>query len=103
MKVRLARRVVSVPVLAALGVTETGEKCLLSLQLAVSEAVASWGAVVTNLQQRGLPAPLLLVVDGNAGLKKALEPWVRRARAALHDAQARKTSRSTARYMRARR
>jgi transposase-like protein len=75
LKVRLARRVVSVPVLAALGVTDTGQKCLLSLQLAVSEAAASWGAVVTNLQQRGLPAPLLLVVDGNAGLKKALERW----------------------------
>lgn len=43
LKVRLARRVVSVPVLATLGVTETGQKCLLSLRLAVSEAEASWG------------------------------------------------------------
>jgi putative transposase len=75
LKVRLARRVISVPVLAALGVTETGQKVLLSLQLAASEAAASWGAVVAQLQQRGLPAPLLLVVDGNAGLKKALERW----------------------------
>ena len=75
LKVRLARRVVSVPVLAALGVTETGQKCLLSLQLAASEAAATWGALVTNLQQHGLAAPMLVVVDGNAGLKKALEQW----------------------------
>jgi len=75
LKVRLARRVISVPVLAALGVTETGQKVLLSLRLAASETAASWGAVVAQLQQRGLPAPLLLVVDGNAGLKKALERW----------------------------
>lgn len=75
LKVRLAKRVVSVPVLAALGVTETGQKCLLSLRLAVSEATTTWGAVVTDLQQRGLVAPLLLVVDGNGGLKNALKRW----------------------------
>ena len=75
LKVRVARRVVSVPVLAALGVNESGQKTLLALQLAASEAEASWGAVLTDLQQRGLPAPLLLVVDGNAGLKKALKQW----------------------------
>ena len=75
LKVRLAKRVVSVPVLAALGVTETGQKCLLSLRLAVSEAKTTWGALVTNLQDRGLVAPLLLVVDGNGGLKSALKHW----------------------------
>ena len=75
LKVRVARRVVSVPVLAALGVTETGQKCLLTLRLAVSEAAAPWGGVVAGLQQRGFAAPLLLVVDGNAGLKHALKQW----------------------------
>ena len=75
LKVRLARRVVSVPVLATLGVTDTGQKCLLSLRVAASEAAATWGAVVTDLQQRGLGAPLLLVVDGNGGLKSALKQW----------------------------
>ena len=49
LKVRLARRVVSVPVLAALGVAETGQKCLVSLRLAASEAKTTWGAVVTDL------------------------------------------------------
>ena len=75
LKVRLAKRVVSVPVLAALGVAENGQKCVLQLRLAASEAEVTWGAVVTDLQQRGLAAPLLLVVDGNAGLKNALKQW----------------------------
>jgi len=75
LKVRLAKRVVSVPVLAALGVAENGQKCLLQLRLAVSEAEVTWGAIVPDLQQRGLAAPLLLVIDGNAGLKNALKQW----------------------------
>lgn len=75
LKVRLAKRVVSVPVLATLGVTETGQNCLLSLRLAISEATTTWGAVITDLQQRGLVAPLLLIVDGNGGLKSALKRW----------------------------
>jgi transposase-like protein len=75
LKVRSAKRVVSVPVLAALGVAENGKKCLLQLRLAASEAQVTWGAVVTDLQQRGLAAPLLLVVDGNGGLKNALKQW----------------------------
>jgi putative transposase len=75
LKVRLAKRVVSVPVLAALGVAEDGQKCLLQLRLAASEAAGTWGAVVADLQQRGLAAPLLLVVDGNGGLQNALKQW----------------------------
>jgi len=75
LKVRVARRVVSVPVLAALGAAENGQKCLVDLRIAASEAAATWGGVVASLQERGLAAPLLLVVDGNAGLKKALERW----------------------------
>jgi putative transposase len=75
LKVRLAKRVVSVPVLAALGVAEDGQKCLLQLRLAASEGEVTWGAVVADLQQRGLAAPLLLVVDGNGGLKNALKQW----------------------------
>jgi len=75
LKVRMAKRGVSVPVLAALGVAENGPKCLLQLRLAASEAEVTWGAVVTDLQQRNLTAPLLLVVDGNGGLKNALKQW----------------------------
>ena len=75
LKVRMARRVVAVPVLAALGVAENGQKRLAALQLAATEAQTSWGGLLTDLQRRGLPAPLLVVTDGHAGLKKALEAW----------------------------
>ena len=75
LRVRLAGRVVVVPVLAALGVTHTGQKELLALHLAAAEATASWGGLLADLQRRGLPAPLLVVSDGHAGLKKALEAW----------------------------
>jgi transposase-like protein len=64
-----------VPVLAALGVAENGQKRLAALQLAATEAQTSWGGLLTDLQRRGLPAPLLVVTDGHAGLKKALEAW----------------------------
>src|SRR6266852_8460013 len=43
LKVRLAKRVVSVPVLAALGVVEDGQKCLLQLRVAASESKTTWG------------------------------------------------------------
>ena len=75
LKVRMARRVVSVPVLAVLGVRQDGEKVLVGLRLAPSEAAANWSEVIVDLQKRGLTAPLLLVVDGNAGLNKALAAW----------------------------
>ena len=68
LKVRLARRVVSVPVLAAVGVKEDGRKVLLSLAIAGSESLGSWTAVVEDLQRRGLADPLLVLLDGNPGL-----------------------------------
>ena len=75
LKVRLAKRVVSVPVLAALGVAPDGHKRLLSLRRAVSEASTHWGSLVEDLRKRGLPAPELVISDGHKGLTKALEKW----------------------------
>ena len=75
LKVRLARRVVSVPVLAVLGVAEDGAKRLVALQLAVSEAGQHWTSLVADLQRRGLVAPVLIVSDGHAGLRKATALW----------------------------
>lgn len=66
--VRLARRVVKVPVLAALGVREDGTKVLLSLRIAGSESLGSWGSMAEDLKARGLGDPRLVVCDGNAGL-----------------------------------
>ncbi len=75
LKVRLARRVVSVPVLAVLGVAEDGTKVLVALRIATSEAASHWGGVLIDLQRRGLSVPRLLIVDGHTGLRKALEQW----------------------------
>ena len=75
LKVRLARRVVSVPVLAALGVTEDGTKRLVALELAVSEASAHWGHLIDGLRQRNMPSPALVVTDGHTGLRKAVSTW----------------------------
>lgn len=75
LKVRMARRVVSVPVLAVLGVAEDGTKVLIALRMAASEAATHWSGVLLDLQKRGLAAPALLVVDGHTGLGKALERW----------------------------
>jgi transposase-like protein len=75
LKVRMARRVVSVPVLAVLGVAEDGRKHLVALRLAASQAGAHWSSLIADLQRRGLEAPVLILSDGHAGLLKAIELW----------------------------
>ena len=74
--VRLARRVVKVPVLAALGVRSDGSKVLLSLAIAGGESLSAWKSLVGDLARRGLADPLLVGVDGNQGLSRAVrEIW----------------------------
>ena len=75
LKIRVARRVVSVPVLAVLGVAEDGTKVLISLRVAASEAAGQWSGVLIDLQKRGLTAPRVIVADGHAGLNKAIAAW----------------------------
>lgn len=70
--VRLARRVVRVPVLAAIGVRDDGEKVLLTLMISGSESTTSWRGIVEDLVRRGLRRPALAIVDGNPGLLAAL-------------------------------
>lgn len=75
-KVRVDRRVQSVPILVALGVTPAGEKRLLALRLMGNESKVAWGALVEDLVSRGLSAPVLVVMDGNAGLRHAVgQAW----------------------------
>ncbi len=75
LKVRLARRVVSVPVLVVLGVTPDGTKVLVTLRLAASEAAEHWKWLIEDLKARGLQAPRYLVTDGHKGLAAALKAW----------------------------
>jgi transposase-like protein len=74
--VRLVKRVVKVPVQVVVGVREDGQKVLLVLEIAASESTASWTAIVAGLAKRGLKAPRLVILDGNAGLGRSVrEVW----------------------------
>jgi transposase-like protein len=79
-KVRVDRRVASVPVLVGLGVRETGEKVLVGLRLMGAESTAAWATFVEDLAARGIAAPALVIIDGNAGLRHAVsQTWPRAA------------------------
>jgi transposase-like protein len=71
-RVRVDRRVQVVPVLVALGVDEEGHKELLALHLTTTESTAAWTGLIEDLASRGLPAPVLCIIDGNAGLRRAI-------------------------------
>ncbi len=74
--VRMARRVIKVPVQAVIGVRETGEKELLELRISPSESLKSWEGVIEGLQRRNLASPRLVMLDGNAGLIRSVrEAW----------------------------
>ena len=77
-KVRMGRRIESLPVLVAVGVRVDGEKELLALQLMGSESKGAWRDFVEDLRQRGVAEPVLCIVDGNPGLRGAIrELWPR--------------------------
>lgn len=73
LRVRIAKKVVSAPVLVALGVRTNGQKVVLDLELLTSESTAAWGGLVAGLVERGLRRPRLCVIDGNKGLRAAVE------------------------------
>jgi transposase-like protein len=72
LRVRSAGKVVSVPVLGVVGVLPDGHKHLLALELCAGESFAAWKGCLDDLVARGLPAPLLAIIDGNAGLRRAV-------------------------------
>lgn len=72
LRVRIAKKVISVPVLVGLGVKADGQKVILDLELMQSESSSCWEGFVEGLIGRGLKAPLLAIVDGNQGLRSAL-------------------------------
>jgi len=73
MPVRCAGRGNRMPVMVAIGVRATGEKVLLSLAVMGGESTAAWGEFVSDLAKRGLRRVKLAIVDGNAGLERALD------------------------------
>jgi len=80
LRVRSAGKVVRVPVLTAVAVLADGQKQLLALELCSSESAEAWHGFAAALEGRGLKAPLLCIIDGNPGLRRAVERiWPRAA------------------------
>lgn len=81
LRVRSAGKVVSAPVLAGVGVLADGQKVLLTLELCSGgESYEAWKGCLEGLGARGLKAPLLAIIDGHPGLRRALgEVWPRAA------------------------
>ena len=76
LRVRSAGKVVSVPVLGVVAVFSDGRKHLLALELCGGESFAAWKGCLDDLVARGLRAPVLAIIDGNAGLRRAVgEIW----------------------------
>ena len=72
-RVRLDRKSTSISLLVALGVRADGQKVLLAVKNMGGESEAAWRALLDDLVKRGLRAPELVIVDGAAGLEKALD------------------------------
>jgi transposase-like protein len=49
-----------------------GEGTLLALELCGAESFEAWKGCLDDLIARGLPAPVLAIIDGNAGLRRAV-------------------------------
>ncbi|MFH1219259.1 MAG: IS256 family transposase [Candidatus Eisenbacteria bacterium] len=62
----------SVAVLCAYGILWDGRKVLLHLALGDKESEACWEAFLEDMRQRGLSEPVLTVLDGNVGVRKAV-------------------------------
>lgn len=73
LRVRIAKKVISVPVLVGLGVKEDGQKVILDLELFQSESSSCWEGFVEGLISRGLKPPCLVIIDGSKGLRAAVE------------------------------
>jgi transposase-like protein len=71
-RARLDRRATSISMLVVLGVRRDGRKVLLAVRSMGGEGEAAWRAVLDDLVARGLRTPEFLVIDGAAGLEKAL-------------------------------
>jgi putative transposase len=74
-------------VICAWGITENGERALVSVRLGMREGTEDWLELGRDLTGRGLAAPRLVVADGAPGLISAVEEiWPRadRQRCTVH-------------------
>jgi putative transposase len=71
-RVCLDKKATNLSILVALGVRRDGQKVLLALRNMGGESEAAWRTLLDDLVARGLATPELVIVDGGAGLEKAL-------------------------------
>ena len=71
-RVRLDRRATNISLLVVLGIRRDGQKVLLAVRNMGGESEAAWRSVLDDLVARGLRHPEFLIIDGAAGLEKAL-------------------------------
>ena len=71
-RARVDRKATSIPLLVVLGIRRDGQKVLLAARSMGGESEAAWRAVLDDLVARGLRTPEFLIVDGAAGLERAL-------------------------------
>lgn len=70
---RSKRLVELVPMLYVKGKSQRDiKKVLLHLAIGDKESAACWEAFLEDMRQRGVDEPLLAVIDGNAGVRKAV-------------------------------
>jgi putative transposase len=75
------------PVLAAWGITTGGKPAFIGLAPGTGESTDAWHAFLTDLTERGLASPLLIISDGAPGLISAIEqayPKALRQRCLIH-------------------
>ena len=71
-RVRLDRKATSILLLVVIGVRADGQKVLLAVKSMGSESAEAWRTVLDDLIRRGLRRPEFLIVDGAAGLDRAI-------------------------------
>jgi putative transposase len=82
-KVRRDGVVVDAAVLVAIGIDVTGQRSVLGVSVALSEAETHWRDLFANLQERGLHGTKFIVSDDHTGLQAARRahfpgvPWQR--------------------------
>jgi putative transposase len=71
-RVRLDRKATSISLLVVIGVREDGQKILLAVKNMGGETTEAWRAVLDDLIKRGLRRSQFLIMDGAAGLERAI-------------------------------
>jgi putative transposase len=71
-RVRLDRKATAISLLVVVGVRADGQKVLLAVKSMGSESAEAWRTVLDDLIARELRRPEFLIVDGAAGLDKAI-------------------------------